>query len=182
MTGGKLHVGRVYRYASGKDPAPATLDEYDNFHHVTHSPGLKRALLESGINGMAKVSSSEGARRPAVLIRASPWKAGTADTPWHDVFDLNNGHVRYYGDRKVTTTLAPEATPGNAALLEAFTGHQAPTPEGRASATPLLLFRAVSRNGKHKGHVQFCGLGLIERAERVVQWGGRDHTTEPFSS
>ncbi|MEU7748644.1 restriction endonuclease [Nonomuraea sp. NPDC049158] len=177
MAGGKLRVGQVFRYASGKDPVPALLDGYDNFHHATHSPGLRRALLEAGINGMAKVAGPEGLRRPAILIRSSPWKAGSSETPWHDVFDLDHGHVRYFGDHKPGLKAAPGTTTGNAALLEAFNGHQAPTPTERAPATPLLLFRAVSRNGKPKGHVEFCGLGLAERAERVVQWGGREHTT-----
>ncbi|MEV0350666.1 restriction endonuclease [Nonomuraea sp. NPDC050680] len=175
--GGKLRVGQVFRYASGKDPKPPVLDGYTNFHHATHSPALKRALLEAGINGMAKVFCVDGARRPVILIRSSPWKAGTQQTPWHDVFDMDNGHVRYFGDHKAGITAAPGTTTGNAALLEAFSGHQAHTPEGRATATPLLLFRAVSRNGKPKGHVEFCGLGLVERAERIVQWGGHEHTT-----
>ncbi|MCI3152935.1 restriction endonuclease [Streptomyces sp. GB4-14] len=103
--GGELRVGQVYRYASGKDPKPAMLDGFPNFHHVTHSTGHKRALLD------------------------------------------------------------------------AFTGHQGHTPEERAAATPLLLFRAVSQNGKPKGHVEFCGVGILERTERLVQWGGREHTT-----
>ncbi len=177
MLGRSLRVGQVYRYATGKDPKQAELDGYPNFHHVTHSPGLKRALLESGINGMAKVGAPAGPRRPVILIRSSPWKAGTEQTPWHDVFDMDNGHVRYFGDHKASTTLVPGTTNGNAALLEAFTSHQGHTPEERATATPLLLFRAVSRNGKPKGHVEFCGLGVIERAERLVQWGGSEHTT-----
>ncbi|MFI6466913.1 restriction endonuclease [Streptomyces sp. NPDC050538] len=177
IVGGQLRVGQVYRYATGKDPVPADLDGYPNFHHVTHSPDLKRALLEAGINGMAKVSAPDGPRRPVILIRSSPWKAGTEQTPWHDVFDMDNGHVRYFGDHKATTTVAPGKTNGNAALLDAFTGHQGHTPEERATAVPLLLFRAVSRSGKVKGHVEFCGLGVIERAERLVQWGGSDHTT-----
>ncbi|WP_254710701.1 restriction endonuclease [Streptomyces lunaelactis] len=175
--GGNLRVGQVFRYASGKDPKPTELDGYPNFHYVTHSPGLARALLEAGINGMAKVSASDGPRRPVILIRSSPWKAGTQQTPWHDVFDMDNGHVRYFGDHKASTTVVPGTTTGNAALLESFTGHQGHTPEERATATPLLLFRAVSRNGKPKGHVEFCGLGIIERAERLVQWGGSEHTT-----
>lgn len=174
---GQLRVGQVYRYATGKDPVPADLDGYPNFHHVTHSPDLKRALLEAGINGMAKVSALDGPRRPAILIRSSPWKAGTEQTPWHDVFDMDNGHVRYFGDHKAGMTAVPGTTTGNAALLGAFTGHQGHTPQERATATPLLLFRAVSRNGKPKGHVEFCGLGVIERAERLVQWGGHEHTT-----
>ncbi|MFB4294557.1 restriction endonuclease [Nonomuraea sp. ATR24] len=177
MAGGKLRVGQVFRYAAGKDPIPPMLDGYDNFHHVTHSPGSNRALLEAGINRMAKVTGPDGPRRPAILIRSSPWKAGTADTPWHDVFDLDNGHVRYYGDHKAGQQVAPGGTTGNAALLEAFEDHQAPSPVERAVAAPLLLFRAVSRNGKPKGHVEFCGLGLIERAERLVQWEGRAHKT-----
>ncbi|MFJ3142725.1 hypothetical protein ACIPJM_09795 [Streptomyces halstedii] len=72
---------------------------------------------------------------------------------------MDNGHVRYFGDHKATTTAAPGGTTGNAALLDAFTGHQGHTPEERATAAPLLLFRAVSRSGKVKGHVEFCGLG-----------------------
>ncbi|MFC9531134.1 restriction endonuclease [Streptomyces sp. NPDC056975] len=175
--GGQLRVGQVFRYATGKDPKPATLEGYSNFHHVTHSPDRARALLEAGINGMAKVRTANGERRPVILIRSSPWKAGTEQTPWHDVFDMDNGHVRYFGDHKATTTLAPGRTTGNAALLDAFTGHQGHTPEERATAVPLLLFRAVKRSGKDKGHVEFCGLGVIERAERLVQWGGSDHTT-----
>ncbi|MCP9945246.1 restriction endonuclease [Streptomyces somaliensis] len=171
-------MGQVYRYASGKDPKPESLDGFPNFHHVTHSSGHKRALLEAGINGIAKVSSPDGARRPAILIRSSPWKAGTEQTPWHDVFDLDNGHVRYFGDHKAGLDAPPGTTTGNAALLDAFVDHRGHTPDERAAASPLLLFRAVPRNGKPKGHVTFCGLGVIERAERLVQWGGRDHT--PF--
>ncbi|WP_052869383.1 restriction endonuclease [Streptomyces niger] len=175
--GGKLRVGQVFRYASGKDPKPPAVDGHPNFYFATHSPGLKRASLEAGINGMAKISSPDGARRPAILIRSSPWKAGTEQTPWHDVFDMDNGHVRYFGDHKAGQSAAPGTTTGNAALLEAFSGHQGHTPEERAAATPLLLFRSVTRNGKQKGYVEFCGVGVIERAERLVQWAGREHTT-----
>ncbi|MFD7595955.1 restriction endonuclease [Kitasatospora sp. NPDC059812] len=165
-------MGDVLRYAASKDTAPATVDGFDNFYFVTDSPGQKRALLEAGINAMAKVKASDGMRRPAVMIRSSPWKAGSEQTPWHDVFDIDNGHVRYFGDHKPEMTKPVGTTTGNAALLEAFGSHQAPTAEGRAAAAPLLLFRSVSKNGKVKGHVQFCGVALIERAERVVQWGG----------
>ncbi|AUG75744.1 restriction endonuclease [Kitasatospora sp. MMS16-BH015] len=126
---------------------------------------------------MAKITAAAGVRRPAVMIRSSPWKAGSEQTPWHDVFDLDNGHVRYFGDHKFDTAKPLGSTTGNAALLEVFDGHQAPTAAGRAAAAPLLLFRSVSRNGKVKGHVEFCGVGLIERAERVVQWAGRARTT-----
>lgn len=175
--GRTLRVGDVLRYPSVKDATAPVLDGFKNFYYVTDSPGHKRALLEAGINGMAKLKTPTGQRRPAVLIRSSPWKAGTEQTPWHDVFDLDNGHVRYFGDHKAGQKKAVGTTTGNFALLEAFDGHQAPTPEGRATAVPLLLFRSVSRDGRVKGQVEFCGVGLIERAERVVQWAGREHAT-----
>ncbi|MGW1209934.1 restriction endonuclease [Streptomyces sp. NPDC002499] len=172
-----LRVGQVYRYAGSQDPRPATLNDHPNFHHVTHSPGLKRVLLTAGINGIAAVDAPDGSRRPAILVRSSPWKAGTEQTPWHDVFDLDNGHVRYFGDHKSGLTVAPGSTTGNSALLDAFTGHQGRTPAERTAAAPLLLFRAVPRNGQVKGYVEFCGVGIIERTERLVQWGGGEHTT-----
>ncbi|MGV2915869.1 restriction endonuclease [Streptomyces alfalfae] len=175
--GEKLRVGQVLRYASAKDPTDPVLGGFANFHYVTDAPGHKKALLEAGINGMAKVSAGGRQRRPAILIRSSPWKAGSEQTPWHDVFDLDNGHVRYFGDHKAGVSKPPGTTTGNAALLDAFGAHQAPTPEARAGAAPLLLFRAVSRDGKVKGFVEFCGLGVIERAERIVQWAGHEHTT-----
>lgn len=175
--GRKLRMGEVLRYTSTKDTVPATIDGYGNFYFVTDSPGQRRALLEAGINAIAKVKTGEGQRRPAVLIRSSPWKAGTEATPWHDVFDLDHGHVRYFGDHKVDVDKPVGTTTGNAALLEAFDAHQAPTVAGRAAAAPLLLFRSVSKNGKVKGHVEFCGVGLIERAERTVQAGGTARRT-----
>lgn len=61
---------------------------------------------------------------------------------------MDNGHFRYFGDHKAG--VSPDL--------------------GTTKATPLLLFRAVSRNGRPKGLVEFCDVGIIERAERVVQW------------
>lgn len=175
--GRKLRIGDVLRYPGTKDVATPTIDGFANFYFTTNSPGHKRALLEAGINPVAKVKSITGLRRPVVLIRSSPWKAGSEQTPWHDVFDLDHGHVRYFGDHRADTTGPVGGTTGNAALLEAFDYHQAPTVAGRAAAAPLLLFRSVPKNGKEKGHVEFCGVGLIERAERVVQWAGHARST-----
>ncbi|MFD9062607.1 restriction endonuclease [Kitasatospora purpeofusca] len=170
-------MGDVLRYAASKESVPECVDGFANFYFVTDSPGKARAQLEKGINPMARIAVGDDVRRPAVMIRSSPWKAGSEQTPWHDVFDIDNGHVRYFGDHKPEIAKPVGTTPGNAALLEVFDGHQAPTADGRAAAAPLLLFRSVSKNGKVKGHVQFCGVALIERAERVVQWGGQDRTT-----
>ncbi|MGI5252496.1 hypothetical protein [Actinacidiphila glaucinigra] len=175
--GGLLRIGEVFRYTREKDPSVPIIDGYRNFHHATDSPGRPRVLLESGINVIAKTRGSDGLRRPALLIRSSPWKAGTRETPWHDVFDLDNGRVRYFGDHKAGLTVPTGSTRGNAALLEAFAEHNASTVAERAQAVPLLLFKAVSRNKTPKGYVEFCGAAVIEHAEQVVQEAEGDRST-----
>ena len=115
--------------------------------------------------------------RPAIVISSSPWKAGSTSTPWHDVFDVQNGHVRYFGDSKAGSAKGAAEELGNAALLDQLTRHRSSTPEDRQQAVPLLLFRAVSRDGADKGFREFCGLGLLERAERVVQWDEKSRSS-----
>ncbi|MFE5174092.1 HNH endonuclease [Streptomyces sp. NPDC056634] len=145
------------------------IDEYRNIHYVTASRTLAQIQLSKGINPVAKVRAAGGRRRPAILIRSSPWKAGTAETPWHDVFNLDSGHVSYFGDHRVDHTMPAGSTQGNAVLLDTFTEHQAPTPEQRALAVPLLLFAAVTRNKTPKGYVEFCGVAVIESVEQIEQ-------------
>jgi predicted restriction endonuclease len=165
--GSQLRVGEVLRSAQNRDPSVPVIDEYRNIHYVTASHTLPQIQLSKGINPIARPKN--GKRRPAILIRSSPWKAGTAETPWHDVFDLDNGRVRYFGDHRVDHTVPVGSTQGNAVLLEAFAEHQAPTGVQRARAVPLLVFAAVSRNKTPKGYVQFCGLAVIEHAELIEQ-------------
>ncbi|MFJ5075638.1 HNH endonuclease [Streptomyces sp. NPDC088553] len=166
---GSLRVGDVFRSAQNRDPSVRRIDGYPNIHHVTASTVLAQIQLSKGINPIAKAKTVGGRRRPAILIRSSPWKAGTAETPWHDVFDLDNGHVRYFGDHRVDHTVPVGTTQGNAVLLEALGEHQATTSEERALAAPMLLFAAVSRNGTPKGYVEFCGVAVIEDAEQIEQ-------------
>jgi predicted restriction endonuclease len=169
LVGSHLRVGEVLRSAQNRDPSIPVIDGYRNIHHATASRTLAQIQLSKGINPVAKVRAPSGRRRPAILIRSSPWKAGTAETPWHDVFDLDNGHVRYFGDHRVDHTVPVGSTQGNAVLLEAFAEHQAVTPEQRALAVPLLLFAAVTRNKTPKGYVEFCGVAVIERVEQIEQ-------------
>ncbi|MGW7364054.1 HNH endonuclease [Streptomyces sp. NPDC054841] len=167
--GSQLRVGEVLRSAQNRDPAIPVIDGYRNIHHVTASRNLAQIQLSKGINPTAKVKAPEGQRRPAILIRSSPWKAGTAETPWHDAFDLDNGHVRYFGDHRVDHTVPVGSTQGNAVLLEAFAEHRAAIAKQRALAVPLLVFAAVTRNKTPKGYVEFCGVAVIERAEQIEQ-------------
>ncbi|MET7538256.1 HNH endonuclease [Streptomyces sp. NPDC005507] len=167
--GRQLRVGEVLRSAQNRDPEIPVIDGYRNIHHVTASQELAQIQLSKGINPIAKAKASGERRRPAILIRSSPWKAGTAETPWHDVFDLDNGHISYFGDHRVDHTVPVGSTQGNAVLLEAFAEHQAATAAQRALAVPLLVFAAVSRNKTPKGYVEFCGVAVIERVEQIEQ-------------
>jgi hypothetical protein len=175
----KIKIGQVVRYPDPPNQVPSHLDGYRNFFHLTDLSGEKRMIMNRGIDNPAWVSAPEGERRPAILIRSNPFKAGSETTPWHDVFDMDTGHVRYFGDHKVDTVGSLGSTRGNAALLDAFELHQANTEESRSLAVPLVLFHAVRRNGQSRGYLKFCGVGVLERVERVVQWAPGDGETFP---
>lgn len=151
------------------------LDGYLNFHYLQQDPtnAHTRLILESGINAAADIQGLDGGRRPAIAIRSSPWKAGSAETPWHDEFDLDHGHIRYFGDHKVTTAGHLGSTRGNRALIEAHQLHQSTSYFERSTAPPLLAFAAtpviVGGVTRWKGFLSFMGVALIERLEHVVQ-------------
>ncbi|MEV7725909.1 HNH endonuclease [Streptomyces sp. NPDC087917] len=167
--GSQLRAGEVYRSGRNTDPDTVIIDGHPNIHHATASRTLSQIQLSKGINPLAKIKGPGERRRPAVLIRSSPWKAGTTDTPWHDRFDLENGRVVYFGDHRATHTVPLGSTQGNAVLLEVLEGHRATTAHLRARSVPLLVFAAVPRNKTPKGYVEFCGLAVIEHAEQIEQ-------------
>lgn len=167
--GSQLRVGEVLRSARNRDPSVAVMDGFPNIHHVTASDVLAQVQLSKGINPLREAKVAGVGRRPAILIRSSPWKAGSVETPWHDEFDLGNGRVSYFGDHRVDHTVPVGSTDGNRALLQAWESHGATTAHERIHAAPLLVFATVTRNGTPKGHVKFCGVAVIEDVERVEQ-------------
>jgi len=116
-----LEIGPVLRYAREKTDDPV-VDGLPNYHFLVRSQGTSRALLESGINPIAKVKASSGLRVPAILISSSPHKVGSRETPWQDTFAPDVGHIRYFGDNK-----SPDSDPGtkkgNRALIHQFELH-----------------------------------------------------------
>jgi hypothetical protein len=150
MSHRKLSIGQILRYPREFSPTSPMIDGVTNFWHVTHLDSFARPQLEKGINPIAPVKTATGSRRPAILISSSPHRVGSAQTPWHDIFDVDNGHIRYFGDTK-TPRQDPAQTPGNKALLEAHAIHAAVDPSERARATPIIFFRRTSFNGKTKG-------------------------------
>ncbi|MGH1564723.1 restriction endonuclease [Mumia sp. DW29H23] len=163
------------RYARRSNQVHVDHDGFLNYHWLMSPAHLGRpmVMLEAGINSPAEVAAPDGGRRALIAIRSSPWKAGHETNPWHDEFDLDHGHVRYFGDHKPRTAGLPGATKGNRMLLEATRLHAGTSREERLLAPPLLLFRSVTihREGRAvvKGHVEFCGAAIIERLEHVVQ-------------
>jgi 5-methylcytosine-specific restriction protein A len=165
----KIAVGQVIRYPDPPSQATECFGGYRNFFNLTVLPGAPRLIMNRGIDNPAWVGAPEGPRRPVILIRSNPLQAGTAKTPWQDVFDMDAGHLLYYGDHKADTTSPPGSTRGNAALLAASEAHQADAQDIRALAVPLLIFRSVERNNQTKGYLEFCGLGLVEQVKPIEQ-------------
>jgi hypothetical protein len=132
------------------------------------TPGLRLPLVDAGINPIAAVRAPEGLRHPAIIISSSPHKIGSHETPWQDTFDVDNGFVRYFGDNK-SPDRDPASARGNALLLRQFDLHTSAEHSKRQNSVPLILFRRVSRRGKVKGNLEFQGLAVLTRAERVTQ-------------
>ena len=172
----KLRIGELFRYARPYNSSPPIIDDLQNHFFVTSSPGQPHALLESGINSIGNIKAPDGSRRPAILIRSSPHKIGSHDTPWQDTFDPDNGHIHYYGDNKEPGR-DPALAPGNKVLLEVNKFHSALDSELRKQSTPLIFYRAVSHNQKPKGFVEFNGFGIIRNIELVTQYDRKNERT-----
>lgn len=165
----KFHIGDVFRYARPYSETPEEIDGYPNHFAATYSTGKNLCLLDSGINSIAVIKSIDGNRRPAILIRSTPNKIGSHDTPWQDTFDVDNGHIRYYGDNKEPGK-NPAIAPGNKVLLAEFEKHSALDIRIRKDAVPLIFYKAVSIKGKSKGYVEFNGIGIIRDVQLVTQY------------
>ena len=169
----EIQRGDVLRYkkpACGKNMYE---DGNLNFHFLTKSIDANNLQLEKGINPCAKIKTSLGQLvRPAILISSSPNKKGSVETPWEDFYDVDNGHIRYFGDNKEPGK-DPATAPGNKALLEAFRLAHSHSVDERLLTPPILFFKRAIVNGVAKGYPQFYGLGIINSVELVTQWDNK---------
>lgn len=170
----KLRIREVFSYKRPYKSNPEIIDGFRNHFSVTNYEGANLILLESGINPIAEVKTSEGKRRPAILIRSSPHKTGSETTPWQDIFDVDNGHIRYYGDNKKPGA-DPALAPGNKVLLKAFETYN--NIDQRHLSVPIIFYKAVARNKKSKGFVEFNGFGIIKGVELVTQYDRKQDRT-----
>lgn len=173
-----FQIGTVYRYATGFDPKPLTVNGLPNYFNVVHTENSTLAKLDKGINPVGKVSTSEEIRTPAILISSSPHKIGSATTPWQDFFDPDNGHIKYYGDNK-NPGVNPSKSPGNGALLDAFRTHSALEYEIRKHSVPIIFFKRVKYEDRIKGNVVFQGFGIVERVELITQYDQKNKRSFP---
>jgi hypothetical protein len=163
-------MGSVLRYPRPANASTPVVDGHRNFFWITGCHSGPAVQLEAGINAPRKVNAVDGQRLPVILISSSPHKVGGVETPWQDIFDVDNGHIRYFGDNK-TAGRDPLNVRGNALLRAAWEGHQEVTKDARRKAVPILFFRRVPRLGKRKGFVRFEGFGIVRTSELVVQSG-----------
>jgi hypothetical protein len=166
-----------------RDPRPKSASDtgsngYPNIYAVTAYAGGKLIPFDKGINVIASVHAVDGVRVPAIIVASSPHKVGSEQTPWQDVFDIDNGHIRYYGDNR-RVGIDPDATHGNQALKRALDQHLSPLESVRRTSVPLVFFRRVSREGKQKGYPQFEGFGIVRTCRRVTQL---DAHGKPFAN
>jgi hypothetical protein len=167
-----LRIGQVLRYSKPGDVGKPEVNGLPNFFYFTYSPGqTARVQAEAGISTPAAVPAPDGLRRPVVLVRSSPHKVGSKETPWQDFFDVDRGHIRYFGDNKAHIPAVDPATArGNQVMLEQFRLHTSTEYADRLRACPIACFRSVRVGKRAKGYIEFQGFGLIERAERITQY------------
>ena len=165
---GTLRMGTVYRYARPYSAVNEFQDGLPNYFFATETPQLTKPLLEKGISPIAAVNAAGESRTPAILISSSPHKIGSESTPWQDVFDVDNGAIRYFGDNKASASA--HLAPGNQILLDQFKIHTSPDPVERSRAVPILFFEREEVEGRKKGNVRFQGLGILQKVELVTQF------------
>ena len=163
----QLKIGQIFRYPKDKVREKPEIDGYPNFSFYTNLPNENLVQLESGINPIGKVLNKGIERTPAIITRSSPHKIGSLDTPWQDIYNIEKGHIRYFGDNKDIGD--PEKKKGNKALLKQFEIHNSSNIDVRRGACPIIFFKSKSIDGKQKGYLEFSGFGIITNAERIVQ-------------
>lgn len=164
-----MRTGDIFRVPKPQRPDDAVIDGFPNLYSITRAAGGGVLPFAAGINTMAAVTGLSGAaRRPAVIIRSSPHKAGSDVTPWQNRFDPDLGQIRYFGDNKYPNRRAAHEARGNRSLLALRELHKSTESDERLQAAPLIFFRTTPVAGKAKGHVRFDGYGIIYRTELVT--------------
>ena len=160
----KFKIGTEFRYSKIFNKKKSKIADFPNYLYYTDTPGHNMALLERGINAIAKTKAPDGQRTPAINLRSSHHKSGSSETPWQDFHDPDNGSAVYFGDNKATNKKKPEEITGNKALLEQLMLHNSSKRSDRMFAAPVMCWDFTQ-----KGFGKFNGYGIITKAELVTQ-------------
>lgn len=167
----------LYRYPRDSDAGALTVDGHRNFRNALRPrhPDQPVLQLERGINVSKEIGAVDEPRRPVVLLRSSPWKAGTGTTPWHDEYDLPGGVITYFGDSKPDAWASERGATGNRTMESLAPLFYSSSRNERQFAPPIALFRGEStrvagRGLVHKGFVRFVGIAVLESHETVRQF------------
>ena len=76
-----MRIGDILRYPAKPDPSLPEIDGLLNYFHEVRLDGCTLPKLDRGINPIASIRTVDGTRRPAVLIRGNPHRAGPILTP-----------------------------------------------------------------------------------------------------
>ena len=163
-----MKIKEIFRYSKKNNPDDEKIGDHLNYLFYTKSPNNNtKVLLEKGINPIAELMHKGVKRIPAIITRSSAHKIGSKDTPWKDIYNVDKGYIRYFGDNKDSRD--PAKKTGNKILLEQFEYHNSSAKSEREKACPIIFFNSKVVNGKAKGYVEFNGFGVITNAERIVQ-------------
>ncbi len=169
-----LKMGEIYRLPSPPQFDKAEIDNLPNFYAITgrreNGTGF---VFQRGIHVVSKVIGPDGIERiPVIIISSTPRKAGSEDTPWHDVYDSEHGYIRYFGDNNNKySDRKPHEYQGNSTLLENMQFYECDSKTDRMNnAIPLVFLEKITYNKKPKGYAVFHGFGVIDSVELVTQY------------
>jgi hypothetical protein len=155
----RIRMGEVLRYPSSTAATTLEIDGRRNFYAVTDYPPAKALRLERGINQPKAPTAPEGRCVPVIAIASSTHRVGSDQTPWQDIFDVDNGLIRYFGDNK-RPDRDPATSLGN--------GAQANNMEGLGKDLETLQV-FVSVAGYYRGVMLVYGDGAYELPVELSQ-------------
>ena len=139
-------------------------DGFSNWYHETNLPHYPNVMLSRGINTPA---FGENQNIPVIILRTSKWRSGTSEVPWNDIKVKETDSLIYWGDGKFRGS-GKDVNIGNQYMMEAFNLHSG-SQKDREKAPPIIYMESIPWNGSQKGYLKFVGMGVINKAESILQ-------------
>jgi hypothetical protein len=158
-----MEINRIYRYKQ-KITLSQDEDGFPNWYHETNLQHHASIMLSRGIN---VPSFGENQNIPVILLRTSAWRSGTSDVPWSDIKVKDTNSLIYFGDGKLRPS-RKDINIGNKYMMKAFGLHSGSIND-RKKAPPIIYMESIPWKGSQKGYVKLVGIGVISKAEVILQ-------------